>query len=200
MATRVNLNDVSALPAGDLTLKVKAKASGYTDSAFSSTVTITKLATPTNPSASGTDVSFDEVQGADKYEFFANGTSIGEYQVQSNYSVTLDLTCSGAYDEGFTSIGVYDGTSDAGTRLAFDSYADGPSHIQETVTCETGNLYIAWYCENSDAPYDFDALKTGSSNCTITDSNETDAENAYTIVALSASPATVVMSVWGNLD
>lgn len=179
---------------------------GITD--VTGTVTFTVVATglpqldtPTNLSVNSNMIAtFDEVENAESYEFFVDNVSIGEYQVQSNYSVTLDLECSGAYDEGFTSIEVYDGTSDAGTRLAFDSYADGPSHIQETVICETGNLYIAWYCENSDAPYDFEILKTGSSNCTITSSDEDSATNAHTIIELTGSPATVIMDVFGNLD
>ena len=37
------------------------------------------LPAPTNVSASGTILSFDEVQGAESYEVFADGTSIGEY-------------------------------------------------------------------------------------------------------------------------
>jgi len=42
------------------------------------------LPAPTNLSASGTTITFDDVQGAESYEVFADGTSIGEYIVGGN--------------------------------------------------------------------------------------------------------------------
>ena len=42
------------------------------------------LPAPQNVQASGTTISFDEVDGATSYEVFADGVSIGEYQVGGN--------------------------------------------------------------------------------------------------------------------
>ena len=79
MATRFSLNGISGIPAGQSSLKVKAKADGYTDSSFSNSVTVTKASTPTNPSSSGTTISFDEVANAIRYDIYVDGNLFDSY-------------------------------------------------------------------------------------------------------------------------
>ena len=58
-------------PTGNITVTVTA------------VILLPQLSAPANLTADGTTISFDEVENAEKYEVFADGTSIGEYEVPS---------------------------------------------------------------------------------------------------------------------
>ena len=66
------LSGYESLPAGTYQLGVKAKASGYTDSNLSSTVSFTKLAAPV-VTADGTTVSWDAITNAESYDVYVDG-------------------------------------------------------------------------------------------------------------------------------
>ena len=75
MSKSVDLTTLSgyeSLPAGTYQLGVKAKASGYTDSNLSSTVSFTKLAAPV-VTADGTTVSWDAITNAESYDVYVDG-------------------------------------------------------------------------------------------------------------------------------
>ena len=63
-----------------------------------------QLDAPTNVSVSGTNASFDEVDNAESYEFFVDGTSIGEYSVQSWYDLTLNFIGRNYRGAGYNSL------------------------------------------------------------------------------------------------
>ena len=126
------------LSAGDHTIKVKATATGYADSDFSNSETYAgqeQLAAPQNVSVSGTTASFDEVENAELYEFFVDGTSIGEYEVPSGYTVTISVSASSSVGALLT---IYDGTGESGTELI--TVARGYSG---TVTITSGHIYFS---------------------------------------------------------
>jgi len=168
-----------------------------------------QLDTPTSVSVSNTTASFDAIDKAGQYEFFVDGQSIGTYSVTtSGYNVLLDLSTS-AFGYGqdtyyATYIKVYDGTSNAGTLLASDISPTAPttkdkSYIRELVNCQTGNIYIEWYCEYSDGMISEDWLQTGSSNCTVIHSSGS-SETAQTTISITGNPAVIHMSAEGLLD
>ena len=66
------LSGYESLPAGTYALSVRAKASGYTDSDLSSTVSFTKLAAPV-VTATDTTVSWDAITNADSYDVYVDG-------------------------------------------------------------------------------------------------------------------------------
>lgn len=76
------------LPAGSHLIQIKLSDDGVTkaDSELSNSVTyvepepLPQLDTPTNLTADGTSIEFDEVENAEEYEIFADGVSIGEYR------------------------------------------------------------------------------------------------------------------------
>ena len=73
-----HLHNVSTIGSGSVKFKVYAPQ-------------LPQLATPTNVSASGTTVSWDEVANATSYSILADGISIGTVENQNGYTVTL--TC-----------------------------------------------------------------------------------------------------------
>lgn len=75
-STKVNvdlttLSGYESLPAGTYALGVKAKASGYTDSDLSQTVSFTKLAAPV-ATAADTTVTWDAVTNAESYDVYVD--------------------------------------------------------------------------------------------------------------------------------
>ena len=75
MSKSVDLTTLSgyeSLPAGTYQLGVKAKASGYTDSNLSSTVSFTKLAAPV-ATAADTTVTWDAITNAESYDVYVDG-------------------------------------------------------------------------------------------------------------------------------
>ena len=100
-ALTFDLSTLTSLSATAHTVQLKAIGTGYyTDSSLSNSVSYTpmeQLSTPSNVSISGTDVSFDEVENAESYEFFANGTSIGTYEVPQGYNVTINYNAQSNY-------------------------------------------------------------------------------------------------------
>ena len=83
-STSIDLSGLS-WPVGTYVLTITAQATGYIDSDESTSVnyvvapTPAQLDAPTNLSVSEDTLSFDEVQDAETYEVFANGSSIGVY-------------------------------------------------------------------------------------------------------------------------
>lgn len=75
------------LPAGSHLIQIKLSDDGVTkaDSELSNSVTyvepepLPQLDTPTNLTADGTNIEFDEVENAEEYEIFADGVSIGTH-------------------------------------------------------------------------------------------------------------------------
>ena len=75
------------LPAGSHLIQIKLSDDGVTkaDSELSNGVTyvepepLPQLDTPTNLTADGTNIEFDEVENAEEYEIFADGVSIGTH-------------------------------------------------------------------------------------------------------------------------
>ena len=67
-----SLSGYESLAAGTYQLGVKAKASGYTDSDLSSTVSFTKLAAPV-ATAADTTVTWDAITNAESYDVYVDG-------------------------------------------------------------------------------------------------------------------------------
>ncbi len=90
--------DLSTLSLAADTYSIQLKAIGtgsYSDSELSTAVSyeaLPQLAAPQNVSVSGTEASFDEAENAESYEFFVDGTSIGEYEVPSVTLIDFTIT------------------------------------------------------------------------------------------------------------
>ena len=127
----------------------------------------------------------------------------------SGYSVSLNLT---AYAIGYgqetyyaTYVKVYDGTDNTGTLLASDVSSSTPtsankSQVQETVTCQTGNLFVEWCVDWADYGVGYDVLDVGSSNCSITYATEIGPTQYETTITIAGDNAVVQMVVNGGLD
>ena len=86
-----------------------------------------QLDTPTNLSVADTTASFDEVENAEKYEFFVDDISIGEYPTVTGYQVTVTNNGVATYDlyDGQDSTGIFLGSlpsSHTGTYLITSGY------------------------------------------------------------------------------
>lgn len=96
VASNVTSYDLSQLTlvAGSHTIQLRAVGTGYylsSDLSNSESYTyMEQLDAPTNVSMSGTDVTFNEVENAETYEFFVDGSSIGEYTIQRNHRVRIN--------------------------------------------------------------------------------------------------------------
>lgn len=112
-----------------------------------------QLDAPTNVSVSGTTATFDEVENAESYEFFVDGTSIGEYSVQSGYTVVLtnsDGTCPNlsllndagvqySTDGGTTWTSLGDGADDTSTTITLTNISS--LLLYPILGADTGVLY-----------------------------------------------------------
>ena len=155
-------------------ITVKAEATGYPDSAASivqSYTVLPQLSQPQNVSVSGTDATFDEVENAESYEFFANGISIGTYTPVSGYAVQI----AGYYfDGGYGDVNIYDGQSSSDTLIA--TLPDNQP-FDTTVNVASGYLFInaGTYAGDNDS-YSGDVSggvsKTGGTNWTYSVSGE----------------------------
>lgn len=118
MAVQIDLTTLSgyeSLPAGTYALGVKAKASGYTDSDLSSTVSFTKLAAPV-VTAADTTVSWDAITNATSYDVYVDGelyenttggAIVKGYTVTITYSSLNPNVCFYSTDNGSTWIDGY---------------------------------------------------------------------------------------------
>ena len=94
----------------------------YTPSEFVSVgnyVVLPQLDTPTNVSVTGTEATFDEVQNAEQYEVYVDGTSIGSYTPTSGYTVAISAGTSSGWD-----VYVYDAT-EQGVKTAWTCFSLG---------------------------------------------------------------------------
>lgn len=212
--TEVDLTQYVTLPLGPHYFVAKSKATGYYTSAASNQVEYIKYQALQAPqtSLSQDTLVIEDVDNAVSYDIYDGNNLIANVPVggvpSSGYSVSLNLT---AYAIGYgqetyyaTYVKVYDGTDNTGTLLASDVSSSTPtsankSQVQETVTCQTGNLFIEWYVEWADYGMGDGSLLPGSSNCSITHSSG-DAEHYATAIAITGDNAVVIMDVQGGLD
>lgn len=100
MAVQIDLTTLSgyeSLAAGTYQLGVKAKASGYTDSDLSSTVSFTKLAAPV-ATAADTTVTWDAITNAESYDVYVDGELYENTTGGSSaYQVTVNITGTSGY-------------------------------------------------------------------------------------------------------